>query len=318
VTVSLESYQPSGLEWEGNQNREGWYTMISFSQKKGLKPIRAIMQSDDMDQDLRVALWNILNIYYWDHFRAEFDRGHSTDEQEEAITLCKILWMWHFNLPVDTMPYEWHDLYIEIRAKYLAFSWNEVYDFIEYVAAVFKLNYPNNQVNSNFIAACNNILKKELSAYRIVGDIIVQITSEEEITEIEGILTSKKLGLVQEHIQTALKHLSNRKDPDYRNSIKESISAVEALCIKISQKPKAELADALKTIESKLKIHSALRIAFDKLYAYTSDAEGIRHALLNEGTLDFEDAKFMLVACSAFINYIVIKVEKAGIKIELG
>lgn len=49
-------------------------------------------------------------------------------------------------------------------------------------------------------------------------------------------------------------------------------------------------------------MHEALKEAFKKLYGYTSDAEGIRHALLNDPTLDFEDAKFMLVACSGFVN----------------
>jgi hypothetical protein len=289
--------------------------MISFSQKKGLKPIRTIMQSDGMDQDLHIALWNMLSIYYWNRFEKEFNSGYSSNEQKEARTLCKILWMWHLKLPMDTMPYEWSDLYIKIRAKYLAFSWNEVYDFIQYVAATFKLEYPNKDVNPNFIAGCNNILKRELSAYRIVGDEIVQITSEEEIAEIEGVLALKKMGPVQEHINTSLKHLSSRKNPDYRNSIKESISAVESLSILISKKPKASLGDALKTIESKLKMHPALKKAFESLYGYTSNAEGIRHALLNEATIDFEDAKFMLVACSAFINYLVSKSAKVGIKL---
>ncbi len=38
-----------------------------------------------------------------------------------------------------------------------------------------------------------------------------------------------------------------------------------------------------------------------------------RHALLDESDLDFEDAKFMLVSCSAFTNYLKGKVIKAGI-----
>jgi len=62
-------------------------------------------------------------------------------------------------------------------------------------------------------------------------------------------------------------------------------------------------------------MHSALKSAFSSLYGYTSDADGIRHALLNEPNLYFEDAKFMLVSCSTFINYLIIKASKAGIKI---
>lgn len=60
-------------------------------------------------------------------------------------------------------------------------------------------------------------------------------------------------------------------------------------------------------------MHPALKGSFEKLYGYTSDAEGIRHALLDEPNLDFEDAKFMLVSCSAFVNYLKAKAAKAGI-----
>ena len=62
-------------------------------------------------------------------------------------------------------------------------------------------------------------------------------------------------------------------------------------------------------------MHPALNKAFSTLYGYTSNAKGIRHALLEESTLDFEDAKFMLVACSAFINYLKVKASKAGIEL---
>jgi len=53
---------------------------------------------------------------------------------------------------------------------------------------------------------------------------------------------------------------------------------------------------------------------YSKLYGYTSDSDGIRHALLKENKLNFEDAKFMLVSCSAFVNYLTIKADKSGIK----
>ena len=46
---------------------------------------------------------------------------------------------------------------------------------------------------------------------------------------------------------------------------------------------------------------------------YTSDTDGIRHGLTEEINCDFEDAKFMLVTCNTFINYLVIKANKAGI-----
>ena len=47
--------------------------------------------------------------------------------------------------------------------------------------------------------------------------------------------------------------------------------------------------------------------ALKSLYGYTSDAEGIRHALSDVPTLDAADAKFMLVTCAAFMTYLIQK-----------
>lgn len=103
--------------------------------------------------------------------------------------------------------------------------------------------------------------------------------------------------------------------PDYRNSIKESISAVESLAQIISGDKKAELGKALKIIKDKIGLHTALEQGFSKLYGYTSDSDGIRHSLSEESTLDLEDAIYMLTSCSAFINYLIIKSDKSGIKL---
>ena len=102
--------------------------------------------------------------------------------------------------------------------------------------------------------------------------------------------------------------MSDRTSPDYRNSIKESISAVEAACQIITGDQKATLGQAVKKLEgSGVELHPAFRDALSKMYGYTNDASGIRHALLDESTLDADDARFMLVTCSAFVNYLKAK-----------
>ena len=101
--------------------------------------------------------------------------------------------------------------------------------------------------------------------------------------------------------------MARKPTPDYRNSIKESISAVEAICAAITGDSKATLGEALKVIDSEAPLHGALRSAIEKLYGYTSDADGIRHALMTETKLEQEDAIFMLVACSAFVSYVIAK-----------
>ena len=58
---------------------------------------------------------------------------------------------------------------------------------------------------------------------------IVEITADKEIQSIEeAISNTSKLKGVQ-HVKTALSLLADRKNPDFRNSIKESISTVKAI-----------------------------------------------------------------------------------------
>jgi hypothetical protein len=215
-------------------------------------------------------------------------------------------------LPLDTIDEHYIIRLRQLREWFFEWEWFEVYDFIEFVAQFHDLGI--NPIE--FRQFCNQILEKEMSGYRLVDTQIIPVTDENELREIEeAIATSQKTRFsgVYSHLQSALSKFSDRKNPDYRNSIKESISAVEAIAQIISGKPKVELSQALKLIEDKVGLHPALKKGFLAIYGYTSDADGIRHAMIEDSKCDFEDAKYMLVSCSAFINYIIMKATKAGI-----
>ena len=120
-------------------------------------------------------------------------------------------------------------------------------------------------------------------------------------------------------MRTGLEFLSDKTEPDFRNSIKESISAVEAICKKIVNDQNTTLGIALKRIQKygAIKMHEDMKEAFQKLYGYTNDSGGIRHSLVDDDReSDFDDAKMMLVSCSAFVNYLVSKSIKAGIELK--
>ena len=112
------------------------------------------------------------------------------------------------------------------------------------------------------------------------------------------------------HLRCALELLSDGQNGDYRNSIKESISAVESLVQSITGNPKATLGQALNVIErdnSSMTIPKALKKAYSALYGYTSNEDGIRHAMLEEPSLTASDAKYFLMVCTAFVNYLKAK-----------
>ena len=63
-------------------------------------------------------------------------------------------------------------------------------------------------------------------------------------------------------------------------------------------------------------IHGALKQGFLSLYGYTSNGDGIRHAMMDETNLDQEDALYMLVTCSSFVNYLISKANKLNITMK--
>lgn len=75
----------------------------------------------------------------------------------------------------------------------------------------------------------------------------------------------------------------------------------------------ATLDAALKELSKKTEIHGALSSGFSKLYGYTSDESGIRHAILEEPNIGFAEAKYMIVSCSAFVNFLIQKADAAGL-----
>lgn len=290
-----------------------------FSQRQGITPSKKAIQKDSMDDDLRIRIWNAFYEYYLLRFKGDFE--FPIIENTSSIEFLKSLIRDYFKDHIETFSYTWEDNCKRIKKYFFRCKWFEVYNFIEYVATNFYSSYidvNSKKINSEFIKKCNKILTKEFSAYRFVGGKIVKITSEAEIAEIDEALESTdNLKPVNDHLKKALDFLADRQSPDYNNSIKESISAVESICSLIAGIKKAKLRDALDKIkkEGKVKIHPALESAFDSLFGYTSDEGGIRHAKIKKSNVDFEEAKFMLVSCSAFINYLLLKCEKAGIKL---
>ncbi len=185
--------------------------------------------------------------------------------------------------------------------------WYKKYDLIEFALDVLKPNINSDrnycEIFTSFVSIINATFERLNYAYRIVGGEILEVTDKEEIAAIEDAL--RESSTINTHLNESLRLLSNRPEADYRNSIKESISAVEALCREITGTN--TLGDALKTLEKNgVLIPTFLKSGFEKLYVYTNDERtGIRHALMNDvETPGYDEAKFMLVACSAFINYV--------------
>ena len=285
-----------------------------FSERVGITSTEKLVQLESVDSALRNSLWSVLTAFYWDKFDrnkySEFGGRADYISGSNLGGLFTALWLHYWKEPIDTIPEYFYDSgggLIFLREFFFKADWYEVYDFIEFIA---QQGPPSRK--RKFIEACNRFLERENSGYRFVNQQIVEISSQEEIEAVEdAIKSSTPYAGAREHLAKALSHFKDRENPDYRNSIKESISAVESLCREIEGTNQAKLSAALKALEKKGVLHPALKSAFSSLYGYTSDSNGIRHALLEENQLTSSDARFMLVSCSAFVNYVIGSVRNA-------
>lgn len=277
---------------------------MRFSERIGKRKPKVEIQIDSMDKELKNSLWNIISLSIIDNLKSR-DWLHQTSYER----LIQSIWFSFFKEPLDNIPNNTSRIASEIRTRFFSWDYLDTYDFLDFLSTMrdeFDVE--------EFIHSCNFILKRELAGYRFVNGKLAPITSEQEINEIEkaiNLTSENNLKGVNIHLNEALNKLSDKKYPDYRNSIKESISAVESLCQQITNDPKAELGKALKMLKDKFQIHGALEKGFKSIYGYTSDGDGIRHAMMEESNLDQEDALFMIISCSAFINYLIAKAIKS-------
>lgn len=291
-------------QWRGSSSRTALgftqTAMKSFSERKGITPPRQTVQTDGMTDELRNSLWNALHVSVWESDGFMRDRHGNLPKINDFSTH---LWFRYFKKPIDERPtYAYNDrserILKIIRDYFFSAKWNEVYDFLEFVVESFKRDKPR---LAEFL---NRVLATDMSAYRFVDGKLVDITDEQERTMLEGALADTRFAAVTAHLERALTLLADRKQPDFRNSIKESISAVEAMARLVSGNDKATLGEALKVLEKNGKLHAALKDGFSKLYGYTNDEHGIRHAMLDEPDLTQDDAKYFLLSCTSFVNYL--------------
>ncbi len=267
--------------------------MLSFSQRHGHSPLKQAFQRESMDSDLRIKLWNLLNIFIWKNYPQYIYK-------EKIDDLVARLWFHFFNYDYDHLPKfnaqfrSGNTGYDILKDQFFDLEWFKVYDFIEAI-----VNDPSSLLSEDNKITINNELEKHNSAYRLVENKIIEITDQIEIDAIEDALKISD-DPVKEHLNTSLEMLSDKESKDYRNSIKESISAVESICRTITGKN--TLPDSLRGISD---LHPSLKSGLSALYGYTSDEAGIRHALTDDSSpVSYAEAKFMLVACSAFVSYL--------------
>ena len=192
------------------------------------------------------------------------------------VPAVNYIWTEFMKRPVDTI-YIWRIL-DDVHEWYNKAKWYEIYDVLEFFSSIDP-------------ESINDILAREGSSYRVVDGRIVLITSTEEIIEVEKAATASG------HIQKAIELLASRQNPDVENIIKESMLAVEYEVKNTTGE------DIVKGLE-KIAMHSQLAQAWKNMYHWASQESGVRHATLEQPQVGMAEARYVLVAASAFVNYL--------------
>lgn len=280
-----------------------------FSDRNKIKEENTTIQLTAFDDRTRTALANITDIIIQACFKdiehSHRPSGHRPFHQQFIKHLLADV----YGQVLDwAKAYRYDDVWAVLQDTFATDDYDCVLSVIEYIAKEVP-KYDSSGIiykerKYTVEQLYNLIFEQEYVGYRLINGEARPITDGNEVRTIRETIDSK-YSEVNQHIGKALGFLSDRQTPDYANSIKESISAVERMCSIILGNA-TTLGDALKHLEnSGVKIHPALKRAFSQLYGYTSDASGIRHSgELGGKDSTFEEAKFMLVSCCAFVNYL--------------
>lgn len=275
--------------------------MATFSQRYGYEPVSNVLIRERIPEEIQNSICNAIS-------KLNFEIRVIDPGSSQLLGRT----VWEFFLNQRSSDYSLYG--VNCVEEYILDScklWYKKLDLLEFIiqtvltAKKGKFAYMANKM----VEFINNEFSRHNFAYRIVDNVVVEITSKEEIDGIQAALDQSQDN-VREHLQHALQLLSNRENPDFRNSIKESISAVEAICREHTGEE--TLGKALKKLEdSGVQISNMLKLSFEKLYAYTNQPDtGIRHALMDEQNAPtYAEALFMLVSCSAFVNYLRNKIK---------
>ena len=279
--------------------------MKLFSERYNYTKVSDVIIREQITREIQNAICSCYDKLH------DFFRDSMGSSDEAYFNMEKNLWTYFLNQRIGAF-YNGRSYHV-VAIRFIEDEnnpWYKKLDMTEFTIKYLHSNIYNDRryiyVYDSFVKYLNHEFKRLNYAYRVINTEIVEITSEEELAAIETSMQDSPNN-IRTHLSKALELYAKRPVGDYRNSIKESISAVEAYCRE--KTGKNTLGKALdEMIDKGLVISPILKVAFDKLYAYTNQPDtGIRHALMDDDDTyapASEEALFMLVSCSSFINYL--------------
>ncbi len=280
---------------------------LTFKQAEGIEQIPQPLKRNEISTELRAVLWAIQHEYLK---KDEFN-GHISDRWHSILQTRHILML---HKPVDEFDSKFFRIVNEIKNLFFSEKMEDIFEYLTFV-----MRRP--ECHPGFYKSINTCLKMCKSPWIIVGEgketAFYPTSNEFE----EGTIEKAFKDLAANDFAGAKKHLIKAaeefKEGRFGLSMRESISAVESVAKKIVGSESTDLRKALGELEeNNIVIHPAFKASLEKMYAFTNDEQGIRHAEVDFSKSDSTDAQFMLGACAAFVSYLIGKARTAKIEVE--
>ena len=276
-------------------------TRLKFSQRYGYEDLPEPMRLEQISDGLRREIWDAVRELLLGYRVSGFEGYYFHVDGERLFE--RVLGSFT-RLPQENVETDYRSVMDTCRKIALKISFNKVLDFLEILIDEQKGSHV-------FVHKMKHLFEKHGAAYTLDMSpnhcrFLPCATKEQGDATQHALKTLREGGMkgAATHLRKAADHINAGR---FADSIRDSMHAVESAARVLSPKDSKTLKPALDSLEKAgvLK-HPALKEAFSKLYGYTSNQEGIRHALLESGAadVDLQEAIFMFGACASFAAYL--------------
>lgn len=280
----------------------------TFSERNGLGDGHEETNLGELSQKLRMDFWN--KVYN------EFEKSEEFDYFDLSEMILKDCFTNFFGK--EAVKYSAKGSLSLIRNTILSGEVHNVFDLIEHLLEKFDQNSSLNDKQKTgffpFLWYTKETFERFPSAYMLIHDgnrhiFTPQGHPEEDESLKQAFQNTEDFPGARNHLAEGILKLREGK---YCDSIRESIHSLESLGKLVSGKKGATLPKALNEMKRDGFVPKLILDSLDKLYAYTSNEPGLRHAKINENSsVKYSEAHFMIVTCSAYLNYIIAKYEES-------
>lgn len=283
---------------------------LIFSQRYGYEPLPKPMKLEEFSDDLRREIWNTTRelLISLRSINAVLQYSPYYFDEETGRFFERVLGK-ALKQPEDEIDTSYYKVINQFKDSILNGIFYEVLNLIEIL-----IN--ERRYDKEFVNRISKLFETHVAAYWLDKS-NYPYKFFPRSNKAQGEATREAIKTIQDggmkgaatHLLDAVAHINAQQ---FGDSISDSIHAVESVARQIDPKSKT-LGPALNSLEkADLVKHPALKEAFSKLYGYTNDEQGIRHALLDKNSpdVDLDEAMFMFGACASFAAYLVSKHHK--------